>query len=160
MLVHRIKLITWAKFIWGLLLKSVDFLECNDSSCPRRQMHLRYCYYEWKQETIVDKKKKWRWEFPPDLTKNKDILWPQNKKKCYKVIFCNKYIVYYVIYAVVLLYHYLQCFFPLCLILYNYPAKGRWMVMVYRDAKRRGIYLALWTDPEGDSCFSIYQISG
>ena len=31
---------------------------------------------------------------------------------------------------------------------------------VYRDAKRRGIYLALWTDPEGDSCFSIYQISG
>ena len=30
---------------------------------------------------------------------------------------------------------------------------------IYRDAKRRGIYLALWTDPEGDSCFSIYQIS-
>ena len=28
-----------------------------------------------------------------------------------------------------------------------------------RDAKRRGIYLALFTDPEGDSCFSIYQIS-
>ena len=26
-------------------------------------------------------------------------------------------------------------------------------------AKRRGINLALWTDPEGDSCFSIYQIS-
>ena len=31
--------------------------------------------------------------------------------------------------------------------------------IIYRDAKRRGIYLALWTDPEGDSCFSIYQIS-
>ena len=27
------------------------------------------------------------------------------------------------------------------------------------DAKRQGIYLALFTDPEGDSCFSIYQIS-
>ena len=33
------------------------------------------------------------------------------------------------------------------------------MVHIYRDAKRRGIYLALFTDPEGDSCFSIYQIS-
>ena len=30
---------------------------------------------------------------------------------------------------------------------------------IYRDAKRRGIYLALFSDPEGDSCFSIYQIS-
>ena len=30
---------------------------------------------------------------------------------------------------------------------------------IYRDAKRRGIYLALFTDPEGDSFFSIYQIS-
>ena len=30
---------------------------------------------------------------------------------------------------------------------------------IYRDAKRRGIHLALFTDPEGDSCFSIYQIS-
>ena len=29
----------------------------------------------------------------------------------------------------------------------------------YRDAKRQGIYQALFTDPEGDSCFSIYQIS-
>ena len=28
-----------------------------------------------------------------------------------------------------------------------------------RDAKRRGIYLALSTDHEGGSCFSIYQIS-
>ena len=30
---------------------------------------------------------------------------------------------------------------------------------LYWHAKRRGIYQALWTDPEGDSCFSIYQIS-
>ena len=30
---------------------------------------------------------------------------------------------------------------------------------IYRDVKRRGIYLALFSDPEGDSCFSIYQIS-
>ena len=28
---------------------------------------------------------------------------------------------------------------------------------IYRDAKRRSLYLALGTDPEGDSCFSIYQ---
>ena len=33
------------------------------------------------------------------------------------------------------------------------------MVKIYRDAKRRGIYLALFTYPEGGSCFSIYQIS-
>ena len=32
------------------------------------------------------------------------------------------------------------------------------VVIIYRDAKRRGIYLALFTNPEGDSCFSIYQI--
>ena len=32
------------------------------------------------------------------------------------------------------------------------------MVDIYRDAKRRGIYPLLFTDPEGDSCFSIYQI--
>ena len=38
-------------------------------------------------------------------------------------------------------------------ILYNYPPKGRWIVV------NRGIYLALQTDPEGGSCFSIYQIS-
>ena len=47
-------------------------------------------------------------------------------------------------------------------IIYNYPLKGRWIVVdiiLYQDAKRRGIYLALWTDPEGDSCFSIYRIS-
>ena len=29
---------------------------------------------------------------------------------------------------------------------------------IYRDAKRRGIYPPLFTDLEGDSCFSIYQI--
>ena len=29
---------------------------------------------------------------------------------------------------------------------------------IYRDAKRRGIYPPLFTDPKGDSCFSIYQI--
>ena len=44
-------------------------------------------------------------------------------------------------------------------IVYNYPPKGRWIVVdIYRDAKRRGIYPPLFTDPEGDSCFSIYQI--
>ena len=34
------------------------------------------------------------------------------------------------------------------------------MVDIYRDAKRRGIYPPLFTDPEGDSncCFSICQI--
>ena len=32
------------------------------------------------------------------------------------------------------------------------------MVDIYRDAKRGGIYLRLFTVPEGDSCFSIYQI--
>ena len=30
---------------------------------------------------------------------------------------------------------------------------------IYRHAKRPGIYVALFSDPEGDSCFSIYQIS-
>ena len=47
-------------------------------------------------------------------------------------------------------------------ILYNYPPKGRWIVVgIYQDAKHQGIYLALWTDPEGDflCCFSIYEIS-
>ena len=44
-------------------------------------------------------------------------------------------------------------------ILYNYPPKGRWIVVdIYRDAKRQSIYPPLFTDPEGDSCFSIYQI--
>ena len=32
------------------------------------------------------------------------------------------------------------------------------MVDIYRDTKRRGIYPSLFTNPEGDSCFSIYQI--
>ena len=32
------------------------------------------------------------------------------------------------------------------------------MVDIYRDAKRRGIYPPFFPDPEGDSCFSIYQI--
>ena len=32
------------------------------------------------------------------------------------------------------------------------------MVDIYRDAKGRGIYPPLFTDLEGDSCFSIYQI--
>ena len=32
------------------------------------------------------------------------------------------------------------------------------MVDIYRDAKRLGIYPSLFTDPEGDGCFSIYQI--
>ena len=32
-------------------------------------------------------------------------------------------------------------------------------VVINGDAKLRGIYLALFTDPEMDSCFSIYQIS-
>ena len=47
-------------------------------------------------------------------------------------------------------------------ILYNYPPKGRWIVVdIYLDTKHQGIYLMLWTDPEGDffSCFSIFQIS-
>ena len=50
----------------------------------------------------------------------------------------------------------------LCRIIYSYPSKWRWIVeVIYREAKRRRIHLALWTDPEGDSCvtFSIYQIS-
>ena len=33
------------------------------------------------------------------------------------------------------------------------------MVDIYRNAKRRGrVCPPLFTDPEGDSCFSIYQI--
>ena len=34
------------------------------------------------------------------------------------------------------------------------------MVDIYRDAKLRGIYLALDTEREGNSCFSIYQNNG
>ena len=29
----------------------------------------------------------------------------------------------------------------------------------YREAQRWGIYLAPWTDPEGDSCFRVYKNS-
>ena len=32
------------------------------------------------------------------------------------------------------------------------------MADIYRDAKHRGIYPPLFTDPERDSCFCIYQI--
>ena len=31
------------------------------------------------------------------------------------------------------------------------------MVDIYREAKCRGIYPPLFTDTEGDSCFSIYK---
>ena len=49
--------------------------------------------------------------------------------------------------------------FPYHWIIYSYPMKERWIVVgKYRDAKRRRIYPPLFTDPEGDSCFSIYQI--
>ena len=30
---------------------------------------------------------------------------------------------------------------------------------MYRDAKGHCVYLALFTDPERDNCFSMYQIS-
>ena len=44
-------------------------------------------------------------------------------------------------------------------IIYNYPPKGRWIVVdIYQETKRRGTYPPLFTDPVGDSCFSIYQI--
>ena len=44
-------------------------------------------------------------------------------------------------------------------IIYNYPPQGRWIVVdTYLDASRLGIYPPLSTSPEGDSCFSIYQI--
>ena len=46
------------------------------------------------------------------------------------------------------------------IIIYNYPPKGRWIVVdIYRDAKRRGIYPPLFTDPEGDSCWTADLIS-
>ena len=32
------------------------------------------------------------------------------------------------------------------------------MVDIYRDMKSQGIYPLLFTNPEGDGCFSIYQI--
>ena len=43
------------------------------------------------------------------------------------------------------------------LIICNFPPKGRWIVVdIHRDAKRRGIYPPLFTDP--NSCFIIYWI--
>ena len=43
----------------------------------------------------------------------------------------------------------------------NYLPRGKCLVVdTYRDSKRRDTYLALGTDPEGDSCFSIYQNNG
>ena len=49
-------------------------------------------------------------------------------------------------------------------IIYNYLPKGRWVVVdnykkLYWDVKRRRIYPPPFTDPDGDSCFRIYQIS-
>ena len=32
------------------------------------------------------------------------------------------------------------------------------ILYIYQDVKHQGIYPLLFTDPEGDSCFSIYQI--
>ena len=49
----------------------------------------------------------------------------------------------------------------LLMLINNYPPKGRRIVVnIYRNAKRLGIYLALGTVPEGDSCFNIYQNNG
>ena len=43
------------------------------------------------------------------------------------------------------------------LIINNYSAKWRWLVVdIYRAAKRRGKYPTLATDTEVNSCFSIY----
>ena len=40
----------------------------------------------------------------------------------------------------------------LCII-YNYPPKGRWIVVdIYWDAKRQITFVVLWTNPVGDSC--------
>jgi len=56
-------------------------------------------------------------------------------------------------------YNYFTSCRNITIILNNYPPKGRWIVVdIYRDAKRQAIYPPLFTDPEGDSCFSIYQI--
>ena len=45
-------------------------------------------------------------------------------------------------------------------IMYNYPPKGRCIVVeIYREVKRRDIlYLVLFTNPEKCSCFSIHPI--
>ena len=66
----------------------------------------------------------------------------RHRKKCFRMVKFLK----------VRVFIYLFIFFK---ILYNYPLKGRWIVVdIYRDAKRRGTYRPLFTDPEGDSCFS------
>ena len=44
-------------------------------------------------------------------------------------------------------------------ILYSCPPKGRWWIYIQRRKASWYINLALWTDIEGDSWFSIYQIS-
>ena len=43
--------------------------------------------------------------------------------------------------------------------IHSFPRRGGEWWQLYRGTKHRGIYLALFTDPGGDSCFSIYQIS-
>ena len=51
-------------------------------------------------------------------------------------------------------------FIIITVIINNYPPKRRCIVVdIYRGAKRRGIYLALGTDPEGDSCFSALPVN-
>ena len=42
-------------------------------------------------------------------------------------------------------------------IIYNYPPKGRWIVVdIYLDASRLGIYPPLFTSPSGDSCILLH----
>ena len=42
----------------------------------------------------------------------------------------------------------------------NIKLSPKGVVNIYPDAKRRGIYPTLFSNSEGDSCFSIYQIKG
>ena len=72
---------------------------------------------------------------------------------------CTHHCVYFLV-LMSLIHSYFPCLnLNMNLIIYNYPPKGRWIVVgIYWDAKCRGIYPLLFTDPEGDSCFSIYQI--
>ena len=46
------------------------------------------------------------------------------------------------------------------MIINNYYPEGGEQWWIYTDTKRHGIYLALSTDHEGDSCFSIYHNNG
>ena len=39
----------------------------------------------------------------------------------------------------------------------NYLLRWRWIVMVYRAAKRQGIYTPLATNTEVNNCFSIFK---